>query len=121
MSAREAVLKRWRSFGRRKRHDPIAPAEGSSDHAAATTQFLDSRDRGRYAPSVARRRGLGHSIDLHADGNERADDRITVVQPNGAVLRRGPDDMATFGVTGASNASAEGTDAAKPTKVFSGA
>jgi hypothetical protein len=121
MGAREAVLTRWRSFSRRKRHEPIAPAEDPSDHSAATAQTPDSRDRGRYAPSVARRRGLGHSIDLHADGNERADDRITVVQPNGAVLRRGPDDMAPFGVTAPSNAAAEGTNAARPTKVFSGA
>jgi hypothetical protein len=110
MGAQDAVLKRWRSLARRKRREP---AERRSNDAAVTTQIPDSA-------SVARRGGLGHSIDLHADGNERADDRITVLQPNGAVLRREPDDMATYGVTGGLAVSAEGTDAAKPTKVFTG-
>ena len=34
-------------------------------------------------------RGPGYSLDAHADGNERADDRITVVGPDGRVVRRG--------------------------------
>lgn len=31
-------------------------------------------------------RGPGYSIDSHADGNERADDVITVLQPDGALV-----------------------------------
>lgn len=114
MDAPGTVLARRRSFHRRKRPQPIAPAEGRSDDAGVTTQISDSA-------SAAHRRGLGYSIDVHADGNERADDRITVVQPNGAVLRPGPDDMARFAVTGRSEISAESTDAAKATRVFSSA
>ena len=31
-------------------------------------------------------RGSGYSVDPHADGNERADDVITVLQPDGTLL-----------------------------------
>lgn len=31
-------------------------------------------------------RGPGYSIDPHADGNERADDAITVLGPDGALV-----------------------------------
>ncbi len=91
MGARDAVLAPWRFFRRRKRHVPVALAEARSDDAAVTALITDSRGRGRLVSSVAPRRGPGYSIEPHADGNERADDRITVVQPNGAVLRPGPE------------------------------
>jgi hypothetical protein len=100
MGAQGSVLARWRSFRRRKRHESTALAEGRRDDATVTAQNPDSRGGGGYARSVAPRRGTGYSIDPHADGNERADDRIIVVQPNGAVLRPGPDDIAHFRVTG---------------------
>lgn len=31
-------------------------------------------------------RGPGYSVDPHADGNERADDVITVLQPDGTLI-----------------------------------
>lgn len=31
-------------------------------------------------------RGPGYSVDPHADGNERADDVITVLQPDGTLV-----------------------------------
>jgi hypothetical protein len=36
---------------------------------------------------------LGYSVDPHADGNERADSRIQVRQPDGSILRLGPPDI----------------------------
>jgi hypothetical protein len=36
---------------------------------------------------------LGYSVDPHADGNERADSRIQVHQPDGSILRSGPSDI----------------------------
>lgn len=45
------------------------------------------RCSGAHEPEA--RRGPGYSLDPHADGNEWADDRITVVGPDGRVIRRG--------------------------------
>jgi|NGEPerStandDraft_13_1074530.scaffolds.fasta_scaffold00973_4 hypothetical protein len=36
---------------------------------------------------------LGYSVDPHADGNEHADSRIRVLQPDGSILRPGPPDI----------------------------
>jgi hypothetical protein len=42
------------------------------------------RSRGSSRPVAIR--GPGYSIDPHADGNERADDVITVLGPDGALV-----------------------------------
>jgi hypothetical protein len=52
--------------------------------------------RTRKARAAASRREtsqVGYSIDPHSDGNERADSRIQVLQPNGTMLRPGPSDI----------------------------
>lgn len=41
---------------------------------------------GPVPPNPVAIRGPGYSIDSHADGNERADDVITVLQPDGALV-----------------------------------
>jgi hypothetical protein len=55
-----------------------------------------TRWRTRNARRAAPRRealGVGYSIDPHSDGNERADSRIQVLQPDGTMLRPGPPDI----------------------------
>jgi hypothetical protein len=50
----------------------------------------------RRARAAALRREdsrVGYSIEPHSDGNERADSRIQVVQPDGTMLRPGPPDI----------------------------
>jgi hypothetical protein len=52
------------------------------------------RKRRRTAPRLSRDgTRAGYSSDPQADGNERADSRIRVLQPDGTILRPGPVDI----------------------------
>jgi hypothetical protein len=57
--------------------------------------FLTRWRKGRRTAPRLDREGTraGYSSDPQADGNERADSRIRVLQPDGTVLRPGPIDV----------------------------
>jgi hypothetical protein len=54
------------------------------------TRWRTARKARAAAPSGQDPR-VGYSVDPHADGNERADSRIRVLQPDGTIIRPGPD------------------------------
>jgi hypothetical protein len=60
------------------------------------------RGRSEKAAPKGRATQAGYSVDPHADGNERADSRILVLQPDGSILRPGPPDIHPPEVTGRS-------------------
>jgi hypothetical protein len=53
----------------------------------ASAREWTERAHGRSgATEPVANRGPGYSVDPHADGNERADDVISVLQPDGTML-----------------------------------
>ena len=57
--------------------------------------FLKRWRKGRRTAQRVNREGTraGYSSDSQADGNERADSRIRVLQPDGTIVRPGPIDI----------------------------
>lgn len=54
------------------------------------------RKRARAPRTVPGTASPGHSHDPNLDGNERADERIRVLQPDGSIIREGPQDIDGF-------------------------
>lgn len=57
---------------------------------ARLTRWRTAR-KARAAALNGQNQRVGYSVDPHADGNERADSRIRVLQPDGTIIRPGPD------------------------------
>lgn len=73
---------------RREEAETDSPREETVSERSERPAVDRAGSWGVRCPEPVAIRGPGYSIDPHADGNERADDVITVLGPDGTLVHR---------------------------------
>jgi hypothetical protein len=71
---------------KKRERKPIDLEKRRLAREASAREWTDQAHGRSGATEPVAIRGPGYSIDPHADGNERADDVITLLQPDGTLL-----------------------------------